>query len=330
MESVPSSRVSGLSANGAAAAFDAVILAGGRASRLGGYPKPLLVFEGSTLLDRALAAVSDAGRVVVVGPRRQVLPSVRWARETPLFSGPVAALGAGVAALHASPEDGAPWIAVLAADLPLAGAALAPLVAACSREPGADVVLAEDDGGRQQPLLAVYRRGPLERALASLARDGGLADRPLRHLVARLSVQPLRLTSGLADDVDTWSSAKRWGIRRPEGPGVPSEYEEPEMPANAPGAGDNEEILRAWCAELVEAFELDGLEVDIDAVLGLAGVAAHGVVRPAAPLTTFIAAYAAGFAAGSGQAGEKVAMESAIDVARKALKSRAERSGSGE
>ncbi|MCH6471436.1 NTP transferase domain-containing protein [Sinomonas terrae] len=326
MESLPPPGVGGLNAHQKAPAFDAVILAGGRASRLGGYPKPQLVYEGVTLLDRALGAVGGAERVVVVGPRQHVPRSVGWARESPLFAGPVAALGAGVAALAPSIEGrGAPWVAVLAADLPRAGEAFAPLLAACALEPPADVVLAEDEGGRPQPLLALYRRAPLERALAALADDGGLADRPLRHLVARLSVQPLRLKPGLADDVDTWSSAERWGIPRPERPGAQSEYEEPEMPET-----DNDEILRAWCAELVEAFELDGLEVDIDAVLGLAGVAAHGVVRPAAPLTTFIAAYAAGFAAGSGQAGEKVAMESAIDVARRALKSRADRAGSGE
>ncbi|KHL03887.1 hypothetical protein LK10_08140 [Sinomonas humi] len=315
-----------MSAEKPAVAFDAVVLAGGRASRLGGYPKPRLVYEGATLLDRALRAVSQAGRVVVVGPRQPVAGVVHWARESPEFAGPVAALGAGVAALPSAGEpQGAPWVAVLAADLPLAAEALAPLLAACALGAESDVVLAEDEGGRQQPLLALYRRAPLERALADLAEDGGLADRPLRHLVARLSVQPLRLEPRLADDVDTWSAAERWGIRRPDSPGVQTEYEEPEMPET-----DNDEILREWCAELVDAFELDGLEVDIDAVLGLAGVAAHGVVRPAAPLTTFIAAYAAGFAAGSGQAPEKVAMESAIDLARRVLKSRADRAGSGE
>ena len=36
--------------------FDAVILAGGRSSRLGGVPKQDLVFHHATLLQRALAA----------------------------------------------------------------------------------------------------------------------------------------------------------------------------------------------------------------------------------------------------------------------------------
>lgn len=74
-------------------------------------------------------------------------------------------------------------------------------------------------------------------------------------------------------------------------------------------------LLQSWCAQLIEAFELDGTTIDIDAVLALAGKAAHSVVRPAAPLTTFIAGYAAGLAVGTGQANEDVAMRSAVGLA---------------
>jgi molybdopterin-guanine dinucleotide biosynthesis protein A len=208
--------------------FDAVVLAGGRASRLGGFPKPTLRFGGATLLEHALGAVDQARAVAVVGPETSAVVvqpppdgdgRLRWTLESPRFAGPVAALAAGLAALRQDPAGRAPWLALLAADLPRAREALAPLVAAAAAEPRADVVLAEDDGGRAQPLLALYRRAPLERILAELDDDGGLADRPLRHLVARLTVLPLRLPPGLADDVDTWPAAERWGIRRPEGPG---------------------------------------------------------------------------------------------------------------
>lgn len=90
-------------------------------------------------------------------------------------------------------------------------------------------------------------------------------------------------------------------------------------PNNAP---DKDAVLREWCAELSEVLGLAGLDIDIDAVLGLAGVAAHSVVRPAAPLTTFLAAYAAGVAAGSGQAEPGAAMESSIAAALTASKAR--------
>lgn len=85
---------------------------------------------------------------------------------------------------------------------------------------------------------------------------------------------------------------------------------------------DQDAVLRAWCAELTEVLGIGGLDVDIDAVLGLAGVAAHSVVRPAAPLTTFLAAYAAGLAAGSGQSEAGPAMQSAITAALEAAKAR--------
>ena len=85
---------------------------------------------------------------------------------------------------------------------------------------------------------------------------------------------------------------------------------------------DQDAVLRTWCAELSEVLGLGALEVDLDAVLGLAGVAAHSMVRPAAPLTTFLAAYAAGLAAGSGRAEPEAAMRSAIAQALEAAKAR--------
>ena len=63
-----------------------------------------------------------------------------------------------------------------------------------------------------------------------------------------------------------------------------------------------DETLEDWCRALLQALELEDVEMDINEVLALAGVAAHSVVRPAAPLTTFIAGFAAGLASGSGQA----------------------------
>ena len=81
-----------------------------------------------------------------------------------------------------------------------------------------------------------------------------------------------------------------------------------------------DETLEDWCRALLQAFELEDVEIDVNEVLGLAGLAAHSVVRPAAPLTTFIAGFAAGLASGSGQAPDAVSMHAAIDVARKLAK----------
>ncbi|CCQ47384.1 molybdopterin-guanine dinucleotide biosynthesis protein [Pseudarthrobacter siccitolerans] len=77
-----------------------------------------------------------------------------------------------------------------------------------------------------------------------------------------------------------------------------------------------DETLEEWCRSLLQAYELEDVQVDVNAILALAGVAAHSVVRPAAPLTTFIAGYAAGLASGSGKNTEASPMEDALAVAR--------------
>ena len=58
--------------------------------------------------------------------------------------------------------------------------------------------------------------------------------------------------------------------------------------------------LEAFITKVQGALELGGLPFDIDAVLNLAGDAARAVMRPAAPLTTFLVGYAAGLAVGGG------------------------------
>ncbi|XAS68356.1 DUF6457 domain-containing protein [Micrococcaceae bacterium Sec5.7] len=77
-----------------------------------------------------------------------------------------------------------------------------------------------------------------------------------------------------------------------------------------------DETLEEWCRTLLRAFELEDVQMDVNEILSLAGVAAHSVVRPAAPLTTFIAGFAAGMASGSGQATDAASMRAAMDVAR--------------
>lgn len=62
---------------------------------------------------------------------------------------------------------------------------------------------------------------------------------------------------------------------------------------------DTATTLDAWWATLTGALGVEDAPEVRDAILGLAGEAAHGVVRPAAPLTTFLAGYAAGRAGGS-------------------------------
>ncbi|NQX27305.1 molybdopterin-guanine dinucleotide biosynthesis protein [Microbacteriaceae bacterium VKM Ac-2854] len=73
--------------------------------------------------------------------------------------------------------------------------------------------------------------------------------------------------------------------------------------------------LDAWWARLTAELGLGEVPIDRDALLGLAGVAAHSVVRPAAPLTTFLVGYAAGLAGGGADALTR-AVEAAAALAR--------------
>ena len=61
---------------------------------------------------------------------------------------------------------------------------------------------------------------------------------------------------------------------------------------------DRDETMQAWWRDLCAELGVDDPGADVERVLDLAAVAAHAVVRPAAPLTTFLVGYAAGLAGG--------------------------------
>ena len=87
-------------------------------------------------------------------------------------------------------------------------------------------------------------------------------------------------------------------------------------------ADDQDSVLREWSTSLASALALGGLKVDVDAILAIAGTAAHAVVRPAAPLTTYLVGYAAGSAAAGG-ASPDVAFAQAAAAATALAASRA-------
>ncbi len=57
--------------------------------------------------------------------------------------------------------------------------------------------------------------------------------------------------------------------------------------------------LEDWARRLADALGIPDLDPDIPLILDLARDAAHGVARPAAPLTTFLVGFAAGRSGGS-------------------------------
>jgi molybdenum cofactor guanylyltransferase len=159
------------------AAFDAIILAGGRAARLGGADKPGLVVGSQSLAAAVASAAVAAGarRVVLVGPQRPELAGISppdgllLAREEPPGAGPVPALRAGLAQVRQ------PWVAVLAADLPFLRATHLRAVLDAARATGRGALLA-DDTGRAQWLTGCWPAAGLRTALAAYqgASLGGL------------------------------------------------------------------------------------------------------------------------------------------------------------
>ncbi|TLP80108.1 molybdopterin-guanine dinucleotide biosynthesis protein [Nesterenkonia sphaerica] len=82
--------------------------------------------------------------------------------------------------------------------------------------------------------------------------------------------------------------------------------------------------MEQWVTELTHHLEIEDTEVDIDELLRIAGEAAHTVVRPAAPVTTFILGYVTGLAEASGQADHHKALKAATQVTRNRLQQRSQ------
>lgn len=266
----------------------AILLAGGRGSRVDGAVKPLFEVNGTTLLQRAVDAVRSGGadRVVVAAPVLDEQLDVVWVREDPPFGGPVAGI---VAAL---PEVDADEVYVIACDLPTADAAVVLLSAPLSA--GVDGVCLDD--GRRQWLIGRYRTASL-RAAASALPDRG-RDASMRALLGGLAVTSVSVDPAMTHDVDTWDD-----LTKARG-GVMTESRT--LPPEA---------LNDWSEALAERFGLAEGDIPIALILDLARDVANGVARPAAPLSAFVAGLVAGRAGGS-PADTEAAVAAVVEMAK--------------
>jgi molybdopterin-guanine dinucleotide biosynthesis protein A len=309
--------------------LDALLLAGGRASRLGGVSKPELEVGGRTLLQHAIEASHSVGarRIVVVGPPSLEAPGCLVVREDPPFGGPVAAIAAGLTALDLADapglgpgrhDDAASDVLVLACDLPTATAAVATLFAHRADrgspgdgadDSGGDGACLVDADGRRQWLTAVYSRAALARAFGALGHPADGAA--MRQLVASLDLAEIADT-GNAGDIDTWSDLDRARAHaharaRAHASGPRAEFEpttdsEPpeEHLMNTTDAQPTPADLDAWVAEVAATLGLEPADVPIGDILDLTRRVAHGVARPAGPLTAFMLGLAIGRGTTSG------------------------------
>ncbi|MFE0020740.1 molybdenum cofactor guanylyltransferase [Amycolatopsis sp. NPDC059021] len=178
--------------------YAGIVLAGGRARRLSGVDKPALVVDGTSLLAKAISALSGAERIVVVGPERPGFGDVVWTREAEPGSGPVAALAAGLAEIPADAER----VVVLAADLPgVRKSTVDRLLAALDTRDGAVLL---DEAGERQWLLGAWQSGALRAALPEKAENASL-----RRTLGGLEIAEVLARRGEADDIDTPGDLER-------------------------------------------------------------------------------------------------------------------------
>ena len=175
----------------------AVVLAGGRSSRMGAA-KALLDWHGQAAIEHAVAVVRsgvDGGPVCVVRAPGQELPELDAVvvEDAVLYPGPLAALAEGLAALEGRCEVAF----ACGVDTPLLVPAFVRTLVASPR--GGDDVVVPVIGGRSQPLLAAYRVAivPQLRELLRSGR-GGLRDIPGACTVRDLTEPELLADPALA------------------------------------------------------------------------------------------------------------------------------------
>ncbi len=251
--------------------FTTVVLAGGNGVRLGADKASVLV-GGVSMLARVAAATVDADQVIVAGdvhgPDR---PGVRWVRESPPHGGPVAGLAAALGLVRT------PVTVVLAVDVPLVDAGVVRWLREALAAGRGSAVVPLDSSGRRQPLVACYDTAALRVAMADIGMPTG---RAMRDVLVRMDVVELAAGAGSVKlmDVDT-----------------------PEDLAAA--------RLHAWTADMASdlgvPLDAETVSAVITQVLDIARDVAHGVARPAAPVTTFLVGLAVADALGQVPSGDR-------------------------
>jgi len=155
----------------------ALILAGGRATRFGGIAKHELVVDGQRIFDRQVGLLAPRVSEIVVSSATGV-EGYRTVADAAPDGGPLAGIAAGLAAVTA------PWLLVVAGDMPYLTGDVIDLILAKRGDDGVGIEI----DGLPQPLLCALRcdaaRPALARMLAAgqrkasrLLTDAGLAIR---------------------------------------------------------------------------------------------------------------------------------------------------------
>jgi molybdopterin-guanine dinucleotide biosynthesis protein A len=257
--------------------WTALVLAGGRGSRLGGADKAAVTIGGVPVLDLLLSSLPEGVPVVVAGPERPTRRPVSFRREWPIDGGPVAGIAAGIVAVRT------PVTAVVAVDMPAAGGLVRHLIAEFASCDGAALVPVDPSGFRQ-PLCSVVQTRALRDALVAL---GDPRDRSIRDLMELIDVRERPLDEAeraWVDDIDTPGDLRK--ARSTRGPSRVSAASAETGESTIKEQGANS-MMQAWVEAVRAELNLPA-DVNVDVILDVARVAAHSVERPAAPVTTFL------------------------------------------
>jgi molybdopterin-guanine dinucleotide biosynthesis protein A len=257
--------------------WTALVLAGGRGSRLGNQDKAAISVGGMSALDQLLSAIPEGVPIVVAGPERPTLRPVTFRRERPIFGGPAAGIASGLGAVNT------PVTVLLAVDMPWAGLLVERLIAEFATCECAALVPVDRSGFRQ-PLCAVVRTDALRAALSGLGDPRG---RSLRDLMSFIDVQERPLGEGemrWVHDIDTPED-----LRGARSLSAPSSVAAPASGTDLstlkkPGV---KPMMKTWTDAVCAELDLPR-DIDVDLILDVARLAAHTVERPAAPVTTFL------------------------------------------
>ncbi|MGW6555574.1 NTP transferase domain-containing protein [Streptomyces sp. NPDC055051] len=292
-------------------AYDAVVLAGGAARRLGGVDKPGVRVGGRALLDRVLAACAGARLTVVVGDPRPTVRTVRWTREQPAGTGPLAALAAGAAALATTAPGAEGDTATDAADPARPATPAGPSTPSVPATPAASPAPATPAGPSSPPAspapevvlvlsadLPFLGEATVHRLLAALdaepdaeavfLTDAEGRDQPLvavhRAAPLRRALDELRRTHHGLDGLPLrYLTAGLRTVRVPAGPEEASASFDCDTWEDIATARarirDHGAVLDEWITAVKTELGLD-LDVDTGVLLDLARDAAHGVARP--------------------------------------------------
>jgi molybdopterin-guanine dinucleotide biosynthesis protein A len=240
---------------------DSLIVAGGKASRMGGLDKAMLPLGlgGSSLLEDVIK--SCPGKVFIVGyPRESITAGdATWLPDLNPGAGPAAGIWSGLVKVTSE------YVFISAADQTLSAETVSKLIAVAEGVDGSWAIRSDGSG---QPLCAVVRTQLLRELLAPTQ---GINQSPLR-LLSSLKMVGVEVNPDQVVDFDTWQDVAK----------------------AVKGSEAMDQITQMWMARVATLLNVDQHEVLVSELLDLTRDVAHGVERKSAPLTTFLLGYAAG------------------------------------